>query len=141
MDLSPKDFTQAFLDTEVRKLTLKSMKGGTVYLRALSRADTTRFRQIADTIEKKTSIAVFSGPEVTKIVSEKCYNDAKDYLIFKLLCNKDGQRFFSELDVFNEWCEDVGEAPVQEMLEDINKNITLYQDTGEEHEKKLPSSE
>ncbi len=136
MDLSPKDFTQSFLDTEVRSITLKSMKGGSVYLRALSRADITRFRQIADTIEKKTAIAVFSGPEVSKIVNDTCYNDAKDYLIFKLYCNKDGKRFFDDVDVFNQWCEDIGEAPIQEILEDINHNITLYKDTGKEHEKK-----
>ena len=136
MDLSPKDFTQSFLDTEVRKLTLKSLKGKTVYLRALSHADTARFRSIVDTMEKKTAVAVFSGPEVAKIVTQECYNDAHDYLIFKLLCDKDGKRFFTDLDQFNEWCEDISQDPIQEILEDINKNITLYSDTGEEHEKK-----
>jgi len=139
-DLSLKDFNQAFIDSEVLKVSLKTMGGDNIYLRALGRADITRFQKIGEEINARLAMNLFSAPNVKDRVRDTDLADAEDYLVYKALCDKDGEPLFSNLDEYKEWSIKVTNPVVEEILHHINDKMVVFFDPEkdkEAHEKKL----
>ena len=142
MDLSLTDFNTAFIDSEVIKVSLKTMGGGNIYLRSLCRADITRFQRIADEIHARTAMNLFSPPEVSKRLRDADLADAQDFLVFKALCNPDGTEYFKDLDHFKEFNKKVSNQAIEEILWNINESMVIFFDPEKDKEdaKKKPES-
>lgn len=136
MDLTPESFEEAFALTEVRAVTLKTMDDGVVYLRALSRADINKYRNMIEVIKGKIGVALLGGAALMEQVKDQELDAAEDVLIMRTLCNADGERFFKDKEHFKAWSEKVNTMAIEEILKNINDNLFLYSDTGVEHEKK-----
>ena len=136
MDLTPESFEEAFALTEVRAVTLKTQNDGVIYLRALSRADINRYRNMIEVIKGKIGVALLGGAALMEQVKDQELDNAEDILIMRTWCDSDGDRFFKDKKDFKAWSEKVDNMVVEEILKNINDNLFLYSDTGEEHEKK-----
>lgn len=136
MDLTPESFEQSFAKTEVRSIKLKTMDNGVIYLRALSRADIIRYRTMIEVIKAKVGVALLGGQALMNQVKDQELDAAEDIIIMRTLCNADGSRFFEKEEQYKKWAAKVDTMAVEEILKNINDNLFLYSDSGEEHEKK-----
>lgn len=140
MDLKIEDFNKAFNESEVIKVSLETMGGGNVYLRSLCRADITRFQRIAEEIQARTAMHLFSKPEVQDRLRDTDLADAQDFLVYKALCTVDGSPYFRDLDHFKEFNDKVLNPIIEEILHHINENMVIFFDPDknkEDNEKKL----
>ncbi len=139
-DLSLNDFNQAFIDSEVLKVSMKTMGGDNIYLRALGRADITRFQKIGDEINARLAISLFSKPELKDRVRDTDLADAEDYLVYKAMCDKDGEPVFKDLSHYKKWSIKVTNPQIEEILWNINDKMVVFFDPEkdkESNEKKL----
>lgn len=132
MDLTLEDFNKAFLDTEVSRVELKSMGGRVIYLRALSRANIVRFRTMAEELNSRMALALFSGgasPEERNERRNADLEDAEDFLVMKTMCNSEGVTLFSDdIKKYKEWSEKVTSETVDEILHSIKENMRVFYD-------------
>lgn len=139
MDLTLEDFNADFMDSEVRKVDLNSMGGGSIYLRSLGRADVTRFQRISEEILGRVGLNMLAPPELSERVRSKDMSDAGDYLVFKAMCTPNGEPFFDSLKSYMKWTEKVRNVPIDEILCYIKEKMVVFYDPEEdtkEHEKK-----
>ncbi len=139
MDLSLEDFNTAFIDSEVIKVSLKTMNGRNIYLRSLGRADITRFQRISDEINARTAMNLFSPPEVSQRLRDSDLADAQDFLVYKSMCKADGSEYFESLDQFKEFTTKASNQAIEEILWNINESMVVFFDPDkdkEEREKK-----
>ncbi len=134
MDLSLTDFNTAFIESEVIKVSLKTMSGGNIYLRSLGRADITRFQRIADEINARTAMNLFSPPEVSKRLRDSDLADAQDFLVYKAMCKPDGSEYFDSLDHFKEFTNKVSNQAIEEILWNINESMVIFFDPDKDKE-------
>ena len=64
MDLSLDDFTEAFLDSEIQRVSLNTMKGDSIYLRALGRADINMFQRYEEEIQSRLALNIITRPDI-----------------------------------------------------------------------------
>ena len=139
MDLTLEDFNKAFLDTEVSRVELKTMGGRAIYLRALSRANVVRFKAMADELNARMALNIFSNPDSAKMRRESDLDSAEDFLVMKTFCNSEGKLLFSAGDFikYKLWAEDVSNEVIDEILHYINENMRVFFDPeAEEKERK-----
>lgn len=139
MDLTLEDFNTDFIDSEIRKVDLKSIHGS-IYLRSLGRADTTRFQRFSEEILGRVGMNMLSPPELSERLKSKDMSDAGDYLVFKAMCDKNGEPFHDSLVSYMKWSEKVRNVVIDEILYYIKSKMVVFFDPEEdtkEHEKKL----
>ena len=134
MDLSLQDFNTAFIESEVIKVSLKTMGGGNIYLRSLGRADITRFQRIADEINARTAMNLFSPPEVSKRLRDSDLADAQDFLVYKAMCKADGSEYFDDLEHFKEFTKKASNQAIEEILWNINESMVVFFDPDKDKE-------
>lgn len=134
MDLSLEDFNRAFLNSEVKKVSLKTMNGGHIYLRSLGRADMTRFQVLAEELQARLGVNIFAAPELADRVKDNDLADANDYIVFKALCDRNGDLLHKDLSSYIEWCKTVQNVVIDEIIHHINENMIVFFDP-EEYEK------
>ena len=134
MDLSLKDFNRAFIDSEVKKVPLKTMGGGFIYLRSLGRADMTRFQVLSEELQARLGVNIFAAPELADRVKNNDLADANDYIVFKALCDRDGNPLHDNLESYMEWCKTVQNVVIDEIIHHMNVNMIVFFDP-EEYEK------
>lgn len=116
-------FYSQFKSRELRKVeleTLKESNDNIVWLRGLSRADTSSFRELLHDI--RTSRALRS---ITPETQELQLQRAEDYLLLKGLCDQSGKQQFKDTDDLRAWLEEVPNNIVNEILYYIKKMNTL----------------
>lgn len=140
VDLALEDFNRAFIDSEVLKVSMKTMGGGNIYLRALGRADITRFQRIGEELHARMALNLFSAPALKERVKDTDLADAEDYLVYKAMCDKDGESVFDNLDHYKKWSINVTNPQIEEILWHINDRMIVFYDPEEvesDNEKKL----
>jgi len=131
-DLVLEDFNRSFIDSEVLKVTMKTMGGGNIYLRALGRADITRFQQIGEELQARMALNIFSSPNLKNRVKDTDLADAEDYLVYKAYCDKEGNPVFKDLAHYKEWSIKVTNPQIEEILWNINERMIVFYDPEEE---------
>jgi hypothetical protein len=142
MDLTLTDFTKSFLDTEVSKVKLKSMGGGAIYLRSLSRANVVRFQILAESLQSRLALNVFHNHNAALEQRDSDLDAAEDFLVMKTFCNAEGELQFKDINHYKEWSEGVKNNVIDEILHHINDNMNIFFDASkeiEEREKKKKS--
>lgn len=128
-DLSLEDFNKAFLDTEVSRVELKTMGGRAIYLRALSRANVVRFKSMADELNARMALNIFSSPDAAKMRRESDLDSAEDFLVMKTFSNSEGKLLFGDnFSAYKKWAEDVSNEVIDEILHHINENMRVFFD-------------
>ena len=134
MDLRLTDFNTDVINSVVIKGTRKTMGGGNIYLRSLCRADITRFQRIADEINERTAMNLFSPPEVSKRLRDSDLADAQDFLVFKAMCKPDGTEYFDDLEHFKEFNTKTSKQTIEEILWNINESMVIFFDPDKDKE-------
>lgn len=131
-DLVLEDFNRAFIDSEVIKVSMKTMGGDNIYLRALGRADITRFQRIGNEIDARLALNLFTPPKLRDRVRDTDLADAEDYLVYKAFCDKDGEPVFKDLAHYKEWSITVTNPQVEEILWNIKDKMIVFYDPDED---------
>jgi hypothetical protein len=117
MSLSVDDFFEKFSEAELREITLTTMDGSTVFLRALPYSKVWNFRVLASKIARARIMQIAEGDDKEK---QEDWNQqkarAEDYLIQEAMANHDGSKFFSDTAQFNKWRDQVPNSVVNEIL-------------------------
>ena len=140
-DLVLEDFNKAFIDSEVLKVPMKTMGGGNIYLRALGRADITRFRSMGNEIDARMALNLFSPPNLKDRVKDTDLADAEDYLVYKAMCDVEGNPIFKDLAHYKEWSIKVTNPQIEEILWNINDKMIVFYDPEEEENDNEKKSE
>lgn len=128
MDLSLDDFTEAFLDSEIQKVSLNTMNGDNIYLRSLGRADITRFQRYEEEIQSRLALNIITRPDISSRIKDTDLADAKDYLVFKAMCKVDGDPLFDDLKHYKKWSKSVLNTTIEEILWNINNSLKVFYD-------------
>ena len=128
MDLELEDFNTAFTSSEVVEIPLKCMGGGSIYIRALGRADVTRFRNLCKEINTRTALNIITNPDKAMEERDSDLDNAEDYLLIKSLCDRSGERKFKDNAHFKNWSVKVDNDAVEEILKGIKENFILKPD-------------
>jgi hypothetical protein len=121
MSLSVDDFFEKFSEAELREVTLATMEGEAIFLRALPYSKVWNFRVLSSKIARARIMQVASGDDSEKLDdwNEKKAR-AEDYLVTEAMANHDGSKFFSDTAQFNKWREKVPNDVVNEILYHID---------------------
>ena len=123
MSLSVDDFFEKFSKAELREISLTTMKGDAIFLRALSYSKVWNFRVLASKIASARimQVAQCDGDEgVKKEEWEQKKARAEDYLLQEAMANHDGSAFFQDVAQFNKWRDMVTNEVVNEILYHID---------------------
>lgn len=131
-DLVLEDFNREFIDSEVIKVSMKTMGGDNIYLRALGRADITRFQQIGEELQARMALNIFSSPDLKQRVKDTDLANAEDFLVYKALCDVEGKALFKDLAHYKEWSINVKNPQIEEILYYIDKKMVVFYDPDED---------
>ncbi len=149
-------FLSQFKEREVIKIKLETCKGmpvDTIYLRGLSRSDTSEFRELVWLRRQRKSkivLASLAGDEQTQEEVKSILNDIRDedHLIIKCLCDRAGKLLFEDSESLRvSFLDAVPNDVCNEVLYHIDKLNTLngdcpqkIRDDREEEQKKNDSA-
>jgi hypothetical protein len=116
-------FFSQFRERELKKVTLETMKdysNDVIFLRGLSRSDTSYFREMGARIKAHRSIAIMTKDDSLDKL-ELDFQRAEDYLLMKSICNEGGKLIFTEAKDLREWLDDAPNEVVNEIVYHIRE--------------------
>lgn len=131
------DFFSQFSSREIKRVTLETLKVTLetlksypvdfVFLRGLSRSDTSKFRELVLSIRQHRAIRTMSNIDETEKTAkaEAEFQRGEDYLLMRTLSNEDGELKFSKSEDLKNWLDVVPNSVVNEILYHVEKMNTL----------------